>query len=311
MSADVSLRERYVSAGRRSLVEHGESAKQRGYDLGREALRSGVGLLEMVSLQHEVLRELSRASAGGALSPEALRALTAFFVESLAPFEMVHRGFRDSNEELRRLNERLNVTLEQAMTRVAHILHDQVGQVLVAAHLALEDLARDLPPTSRGRIVEIRTILEQIEEQLRSVSRELRPTLLDDLGLMPAVEALASGVAARGHIGVDVSGANPGRLPQDIETAAYRIVQEALTNVLRHAHASHVRLRFRLRAGMLAFFVHDDGVGFELEPKETVGSAGLGLVGIRERAKALGGCVRIHSRPDAGCKIFVALPMGR
>src|SRR5947208_11398931 len=198
----------------------------------------------MAALHHEALRaSVLRLDALQARA-KAAEAAQAFFSESLSPFEMTHRASREANSALRRLNERL----EEEAKRIAHTLHDEAAQLLASVHVALDALARDLPQSVRSRLGEVRDLLDRIEGELRRLSHELRPTMLDDLGLVPALQFLAEGVAKRTGLSVEVRGSTHGRLPPAVETAPYRIAQEALTNAVRHAHPAHVKSRGQPKA---------------------------------------------------------------
>ena len=290
---------------RRALADHlagiGEAALARAYELGRRAIAEGLGVLEMVGLHHEALQATVPR-------PDPVRAAQAqaFFMESLSPFEMMHRGYREANTALRRLNERL----EEEAQRIAHALHDEAAQLLATVHVALAGLSGDLSPPAQRRLEEIRGLLDRVESELRRLSHELRPTMLDDLGLVPALQFLAEGVAKRTGVAVAVTGSTQGRLPSRVETTLYRIVQEALTNAARHAHATHVEVRIRREPQAIGCSVADDGVGFDaatvLAP---AGRHGLGLAGIRERLDPIGGTLQVTSAPGAGTRLSVSVPL--
>ncbi|HET9011917.1 MAG TPA: sensor histidine kinase [Gemmatimonadaceae bacterium] len=146
-------------------------------------------------------------------------------------------------------------------------------------------------------------------QNLRALIAELRPAALDELGLGPAIETLAERSAA--GAGVEVStrvslGGGPTRLAPDTENAVYRVVQEALTNVVKHACASHVRVQVARANGSVSVLVEDDGQGFD--PAEC--SDGLGLVGMRERVELTGGQLEISSRPGEPTRVSARLPVG-
>jgi signal transduction histidine kinase len=128
--------------------------------------------------------------------------------------------------------------------------------------------------------------------------------VLDDAGLVPAIESLATGAWRRAAIRVRVEGSTGGRLPPLVETVLYRVVQEALTNVVKHARATSVTVRVLRDARAVTCEVHDDGIGFEPGP-----TSGLGLLGIRERAAALGGSVEIRAVPGEGTALSVTIPI--
>lgn len=300
------LEEHYASALRNYLARPEEEALQKAYELGRRALDEGLGVLEIAVLYHKALLGI----VAGAMTPEdgagMVRMAESFFVECLAPFEMTHRGFCEANAALHRLNERL----EEEAKRIAHALHDEAGQFLACVHIALEEVGRELPPPSRERLREVRTLLEQIEDHLRRLSHELRPTILDDLGLLPALEFLAEGISKRTGLPVLVEGPRDGRLPSSIETALYRVVQEALTNVVKHAEATRASVQIQRDAGMISCSIRDDGVGFDVPAlMARKGERGLGLLGIRERLAVLGGTLQIDSQLGRGTGMFIAIPL--
>ena len=179
-------------------------------------------------------------------------------------------------------------------------------------HLALAEIGAELPEADRERLETVHGLLDALEERLRRLSHELRPTILDDLGLRPALEFLTEGFAARTGISSSVQGSTKGRLEPLVETAVYRIVQEALTNIARHADATHASIRLSREARVLRCSIQDDGVGMSIDPV-TVGASGrrgLGLLGIRERLDALGGKFKLRSRPGGGTEVLVTVPIG-
>jgi two-component system, chemotaxis family, sensor kinase Cph1 len=253
------------------------------------------------ALSH-ILQRISRPSS---LKQDISRA-QEFFAESLSSYEIAHRGFRDAISALHRLNE----TLEQEIQRIAHAVHDEAGQLLVAARLAMSGVARDLSPPLQERLQEVGTILDQVEQQLRRLSHELRPMILDDLGLVPALQFLADGISRRAELSIRIRSSLEGRYAPHVETALYRIIQEALTNVTKHARAKNVEIQLTNTANNLHCLVHDDGVGFDVPSvllcKERTG---LGLVGIRERLSAVGGTLQIDSAVGRGTELLVKIPV--
>jgi two-component system sensor histidine kinase UhpB len=209
-------------------------------------------------------------------------------------------------EALRRLNE----ALEEEVKRIAHALHDEAGQLLASVHIGLADVARDLPPHTAQRLEDVQGLLNKIEEQLRHLSHELRPTILDDLGLRPALEFLADGVSRRTGLQIVVEGSPGKRLPAPTETTLYRIVQEALTNVTKHAQATRVSIRFVRDDRQLRCSVRDNGSGFDVRAVQArLGSRGLGLIGIQERLNAVGGTLNIKATPRGGTELLLSVPV--
>jgi len=168
-------------------------------------------------------------------------------------------------------------------------------------------VAREVPAAG-PKIQECQKLLDQAEQQLRHLSHELRPMVLDDLGWLAAIEFLAAAVSGRTRIPVEVRSSVTQRLPAAVETALYRVVQEALTNAARHAHATRIRIAIDQEQDCLRCLIGDDGLGFEVE--SGVGRGGLGLRGMRERLSALGGSLHIVSAPGHGAEIRIQLPLG-
>lgn len=213
-------------------------------------------------------------------------------------------------DRLRALSAGIMRAREEEARRIARELHDEAGQLLASVHLTLEEITRDLPPSSRERLPEIRGLLDRIEEELRRLSHELRPTILDDLGLIPALEWLIQGVSARTGLPITLEGSTEGRLPPLMETTLYRIVQEALANVTRHAQATRVTVRLQREAQRIHCLIQDNGIGFDVP---TVlarrGERGLGLIGIQERLVPLGGSLEITSAPGRGTSLSITIPL--
>jgi PAS domain S-box-containing protein len=430
-ASESQFAEEYTAALRDYLRGSGEAGLQRAYELGRQALAGKLGVLDMGRVHHEALVRASADLAPPAHDAEMVKAATRFFIESLTPFEMTHRGVGDLSAELRASDERfrelfenandivfmtdlagnflsinrageritgyssdeirlmnfgalvapeyldvlrqmlqrkhgepaqiryeleivtkdgrrvpleisirpiaheaepvgvqgiardvtdrreaeralhaLNQRLEEEARRIAHALHDEAGQMLASVYLALAEVAAELPSPARARLAYVRALLEQVEAQLRRLSHELRPTILDDWGLIPTIEFLAEGVATRTGISVVVTGSTGGRLPTQVETALYRTVQEGLTNVTKHAHASRATVHLERHAEKVVCSIRDDGRGFEASERPALTDRqGLGLIGIRERVAAFGGMLSIASRPGVGTTLEVVIPL--
>src|SRR5438309_6136198 len=222
--------EEYRSAFGEYAGNGGEAALGRAYELGRRAITEKKSLMEIASLHHRALHEMLAEAPGTGREQELLAAAGAFLGELLSPFEMAHRGVQDAIVALRQLNE----TLEDEIKRIAYAVHDEAGQLLVAVHLALSNLQRRSSPDLQEDFQNVDLLLRQVKSQLRQYSHELRPTILDDLGLVAAVRFLASSVSKRTGLPIRVSGDFDGRLAPANEIAFYRILQEALTNAVKH-----------------------------------------------------------------------------
>jgi signal transduction histidine kinase len=203
----------------------------------------------------------------------------------------------------------LNARLEEKAKQIAHALHDEAGQLLASVYLKVAELERTPSKRARTRFQELRGLLDEVDREIRHLAYELRPAILDDLGLIPALGFLAEGVSKRNHIRVDVIGTTDGRVSNDVETAIYRVVQEALTNAARHGHPTAVRVELSRSPRLLAGRVIDDGAGFE--PKAVLGrtSTSLGLIGMRERIAALGGTLAVTSTPGQGTTVQFEVPI--
>src|SRR5450432_560015 len=206
---------------------------------------------------------------------------------------------------------RVNEILEGQTQRIAHAVHDEAARLLAAVFVRLEEVTREVPPTCGPCFQEIKQMLELIELQLREISQDLRPAVLDDLGLIPALQGLIERVSKRSGLAINLADAVPERLPAGVETTLYRFVQESLTNVAKHARASRVEIRFCHDQHEVQCSVRDNGAGFNLdEVLSRKGSRGLGLVGIRERVESVRGTVSIHSLPGMGTELLVTIPLG-
>jgi signal transduction histidine kinase len=298
--------EQYRSCLHEYAAGGGELALGRAYELGRRALAEQKSLVDMASLHHQAVLDLVRRAENEKHLEQALRASAEFLAECLSPYEMAHRGFQDAVKALRQLNE----TLEEEIKRIAYAVHDEAGQLLVAVHLALAEVALELPEPQQAQFARIKEMLNQVEKHLRRYSHELRPTILDDLGWIPAIRFLAEGISKRADLPIYIDATVSGRLPNTIETTLYRIVQEALTNAVKHAKASNVRIRAWREELVLCCSIRDDGGGFDSSQAHTApGRKGLGLIAMQERVSAIGGTLHIESRPGMGTELSIRLPL--
>ena len=197
--------------------------------------------------------------------------------------------------------------LERA--RLARELHDETGQALTSMLLTLKSLDDRIDtPEGRAAAAELRELVVTTLRDVRRLAVELRPAALDDFGLVPALERLRDTVAERSGLAIELqSHLDAERLPAELETALYRIVQEALTNVVKHASASRVSVVLSGRERTVTLVVQDDGRGFESHDAGMDG--GLGLAGMRERVALLGGRLGVESTEDAGTMITAELPL--
>lgn len=244
------------------------------------------------------------------LSAEALAMVQA--IGGLVGVALENASLRETmlaqQDRLRALAAEAVRAREEEARRIAHELHDEAGQLLASVHIALDDIGAQAPERS-GAVQRIHELLDRVEGQLRRLSRELRPTILDDLGLVPALEWLTQGVGERTGIPVHIV-APIGRLPSTVETALYRIVQEAITNAIRHAKPTRITVRLWKEGAIIHAAVNDDGLGFDAgATMNHPGDLGLGLIGMRERVEALGGRLALRSAAGHGTEVSVEIPI--
>jgi signal transduction histidine kinase len=288
------------------LRQRDETSLHRAYELGRSAVREGRSILEMIELHHNATQRFASISDSPRESARILEASAIFLREAISPYEMTNRAYGEANAALRRLNE----TLEGEVKRLAHALHDDAGQLLAAAHIKLEDIGRALPADLRERLQEVRQVLDQIEDQLRSLAHELRPPALEDQGLVPALQNLAVAVSRRSGLHVTVESRDSTRFPPEMEAVVYRVVQEALKNSSKHAHARAAKVRLWHLTGVVCCSIEDDGIGFDQRAVSSgTVSRGLGLVGIQERVQVLGGACEIQTAPGQGTRLSIKIPL--
>jgi two-component system sensor histidine kinase UhpB len=194
---------------------------------------------------------------------------------------------------------------EEERRRLARDLHDEVNQALTAILLRLEALSQAAPPELGEELGELKRLVNQAMNELLQLARQLRPTALDDHGLVPAMASQVRRFAAQTGIKTDLkSTGESSHLAPDEEIAVYRIAQEALANIARHADATAVEVDLRSRADGVELTVRDDGRGFETGRP----TRGLGLGGMAERARLVGGELTIESRPGVGTELSLRVP---
>jgi len=301
------LKARYEDALHSYLGAVAEKDLVRAYELGRSAFSQNIAILEIVSLHHSALAELGRDAHQVNNTRRLIRLGGQFLAEVLCAYELGRRAYGDTVSSLRHLNE----LLEQEVKRLAHTVHDEAGQLLVAAHLAIADVMSTAKPEVQKRLGEVTGLLYQAEEHLREFSHELRPMMLDDLGLVPALQSLAEGVSKRRRLSIEVESSFDRRLAPAIEMVLYRVIQEALTNISRHSRARRAKIKLQKRRGQVHCVVQDDGIGFDVDSVASMeGRRGLGLIGIQERLNVLKGTFHVDSQPGRGTKLSITIPQG-
>lgn len=225
-------------------------------------------------------------------------------------YEHERRAAQEAERRMRELSQQLVATQEEERKKLSRELHDHVGQVLTALRMELGSIDRLRAPNDAplaAAVVESRTLVDNMVRTVRDLALGLRPSMLDDLGLQPALEWHVRDFTRRCALAVDlhVKG-DLANLPDPYATCVYRIVQEALTNCVRHASASTIRVTVTGTEDSLAVVIVDDGVGIPAERRKS----GLGLRGIEERVRDLSGTLDIHSTPGVGTSLTIHLPLG-
>lgn len=237
---------------------------------------------------------------------EAMSSQASVAVENAVLFEQM----QDSRARMQSLSRRLVEAQESERRNIARELHDEAGQALVSLRFGLRLLEREIGEGApvASRVTELVERTDAVIEGLHRLAADLRPVSLDHLGLDAALRQFARSAAAKFGLQVHFKarGFTEVRLPPDVETALYRMVQEAMTNVVRHARATRVDLLLERRGDRVLMMVEDDGVGFDTDRGAPRGH--FGLLGLRERAEALGGTLTIESAPGSGTTVVVEVP---
>lgn len=259
----------------------------------------------LVEFRDEHQRELARTLLLGFIVA-VVAVLRLRVLERRSEQQRVHA--ERAEQELRLLSQQLVAAQEAERKSLTRELHDHVGQMLTALRMEIgrADRARGAADAQLAQpIAEAKRLLDTILRSVRDLVMGLRPSMLDDFGLQPALEWLVRDFRRRFGIAVELSlSGELELLPDQYRTGVYRIVQEALTNCARHAHASRVLISVGLAQNTLELSVTDDGVG--IDPRR---ARGMGLIGMEERVRELHGTFRIQSRPSAGTALHVTLPV--
>jgi PAS domain S-box-containing protein len=238
---------------------------------------------------------------------ELIGAMNCF--QDISERKQAAKELEEVNHQLRFLSRRLFDLQEKERQHLARELHDEVGQALTAAKINLQSIAATGEGATSARLEETSAILDRLLGQVRQISLDLRPSMLDDLGLIPALRSLLDQQGRRASVAVRFSAESiPEKLGGEIQITCFRIAQEAITNALRHADATQIDVDLRRENGKLRLLIRDNGRGFDAESAQTR-PVGLGLIGVRERAALVGGRARIISSPNKGTTIDVSVPL--
>ncbi|MEY2486604.1 MAG: hypothetical protein QOH39_2252 [Verrucomicrobiota bacterium] len=238
---------------------------------------------------------------------ELIGAMNCF--QDITERKQAAKKLEEANHQLRLLSRRLFHVQEEERRHLARELHDEIGQALTAAKINLQSVTVNDDGATSARLQETSAILDRLLGQVREISIDLRPSMLDDLGLVPALRSLLDQQGRRASVAVRFSAENmPEDLAPEIQTTCFRMAQEAITNALRHANPTRVDVDLRRDNGDLRLVIRDNGKGFDVKSAQAQ-AVGLGLIGIKERAALVGGRARIVSSSGKGTTIEVSLPL--
>lgn len=266
-------------------------------------------------------RKLNAAQAQIERRTSRLRDFTLFFAAGSALLALIFavvtvrmasqliRRLEWQTAELGRVSWHMLEDQEATARRFSHELHDELGQSLTAVKTNLSRLATASAEDAAQfgpRLADCLLLVDEAIGNVRQMSQLLRPTILDDFGLEAGLRWLAEGFATRTGTEVTVDSSYSGRLPDETETHLFRIAQEALTNIARHAGAPHAQMNLTSSGGEICLSIQDDGCGLSTDPPA---GRGLGMIGMRARARSAGGDVTVRSRPGHGVLIEVRVPL--
>lgn len=350
------LTQRYVATLRKYLTDGREAVLEEAYELGRVAIASGLGVLDMARLHEGATKNLLRSLLLPESQEQVLNAKEIFFLETLSPFEAAHRGFREINvklqernleleleigehkrtekalresenhfrelfnraqrmeENLRNLSNKILMVQEEERKRISRELHDEISQAMTAVSInigALKNNGAGNRENFSRTIKDTQVLLQRTMEAVHRFARELRPAMLDELGLLPALRCYLRGFANRTALHVSFRG-NPiaEELGPDQKTALFRVAQESLTNVAKHARASQVRIVICKRQKSVCMEVVDNGKSFKKNPLNPAkDKMRLGLLGMQERLRLVNGKFTIRPYPGKGTTVSVEIPL--
>jgi signal transduction histidine kinase/uncharacterized UPF0146 family protein len=254
--------------------------------------------------------------AGTDLTGDDVHAVSVFANQASVALEKARLlvELSTSRERLRRLTQQVVDAQEEERRRLSRALHDEAGQALTALGISLDLVADDLPPeceSLRQRIGDAAELTVTTMERLRGLAQDLRPPALDAVGLSPTLKDACRMFSRRTRLPIDYQAMEGPVLEEEVNICLYRFLQEALTNVARHAGAGGIRVALAYDAETVSLSVEDDGCGFDVElaPSDPNAPVGIGLLGMRERLESLGGWLEIASQPGAGARVVAHVPL--
>jgi PAS domain S-box-containing protein len=291
---------------RASHARHVERFGRTGETSRRMGMQTALWARRADGTEFPIEASISQARAGG-------QQLLTVILRDISDRAKAERELRRAHDELRELSQAMHQVCESERTRIARELHDELGQALTALKMDVDLLGSSLPG-NRSDLVErteaMRELLDSTVATTRRISSDLRPLVLDDLGLGAAAEWLAQSFSQRTQIPCDLRvDAACAQLGEPHASALFRIMQESLTNVAKHARAHRVSVRLERSGDGAVLTVSDDGVG--MDPAARPNPRSFGLRGIGERVMLLGGEVHIESRPETGTTVAARIPLAR
>jgi signal transduction histidine kinase len=290
-------------------------------ELGRDAFGR---LFDMLGVQRSIYAPLVRGTetwgvlciAGTDLTGDDVHAVSVFANQASIALENARLmgNLHTSREQLRKLAQQVVDAQEEERRRLSRALHDEAGQSLTALGISLDLIAGELPPecdSLRHRIEDAAELSVTTMDRIRGLAQDLRPPALDAVGLSPTLNDACRMFARRTRLPIDYRGQDGPTLEEEANICLYRFLQEALTNIARHAEASGARVTLAYDAETVSLSVHDDGRGFDSESASSDPEAevGIGLLGMQERLDSLGGWLEIESRAGAGTRVVAHMPL--
>jgi two-component system, NarL family, sensor histidine kinase DegS len=325
---------RYRTALSRHLKQAAWGHSQPAAGLGRQALALGLETLDLARMHEQAIVTLVASESPSQTRDGMLQRAQAFFLEAITPVEETHRAaldagvqsqrmnqmlrqrstkLGDANEQLRHLSRQLLRGQEVERKEISRALHDDIAQTLNGINLHLATLSQEAKASSQGlrrKISRTQRLVNRSVDRIHRFARELRPTVLDDLGLIPALHSLLKEFAKRTGIrGVLTAFAGVEQLSGLKPTVIYRVAQAALANVAQHAQATRVRVSLQRLEAVVRTEIADDGQGFDLEHVLLArGRKRLGLIEMRERVEMVGGHFSVESAPGRGTTVRAEVP---